>query len=44
MLIVKSGSQTLAALGVNAWWGPFIPAVLVILFFRWLARPSGRQP
>lgn len=44
MLIVKSGSQTLAALGVDAWWGPFIPAVLVILFFRWLARPSRRQP
>ena len=38
MLMVRGGTATLAAVGVNAWWGPFIPAVLVILFFRWLAR------
>jgi membrane-associated protein len=38
MLFVKSGSSTLSAFGLNAWWGPFIPALLVVLFFRWLAR------
>jgi membrane protein DedA with SNARE-associated domain len=38
MLFVKSGSSTLAAFGLNAWWGPFIPAIFVILFFRWLSR------
>jgi len=39
MLFVKLGSNTLSAFGLNAWWGPLIPAVLVILFFRWLSRP-----
>jgi membrane protein DedA with SNARE-associated domain len=40
MLFVKLGSSTLNAFGLNAWWGPLIPAVLVILFFRWLSRPA----
>ena len=39
MLFVKLGSNTLSAFGVNARWGPLIPAVFVVLFFRWLARP-----
>ena len=39
MLFVRLGASTLTAVGLNAWWGPLIPAVLVILFFRWLARP-----
>ena len=38
MLLVRGGTATLAWFGVNGWWGPFIPAALVILFFRWLAR------
>jgi len=38
MLLVRGGAATLALVGVNAWWGPFIPAVLVILFFRWLGK------
>jgi membrane protein DedA with SNARE-associated domain len=42
MAFVKGGSSTLSAFGLNAWWGPFVPAVLVILFFRWLSRPTGR--
>ena len=36
LLFVKGGSTTLNAFGLNAWWGPFIPALLVIVFFRWL--------
>jgi undecaprenyl-diphosphatase len=40
MLLIKGGSQTLVAFGLNAWWGPFIPAVLIVLFFRWLSRPT----
>ncbi len=40
MLFVKVGSRTLNAFGLQAWWGPFIPAVLLILFFVWLGRPS----
>ena len=40
MAFVKGGSSTLVAFGLNAWWGPFIPAVMIILFFRWLSRPK----
>ena len=40
MLLVKLGSRTLNAFGLNAWWGPFIPAALLIVFFVWLSRPS----
>ena len=40
MAFVKFGSTTLSAFGLNHWWGPFIPAAMVILFFRWLGRPS----
>ena len=42
MAFVKGGSSTLSAFGLNTWWGPFIPALLVILFFRWLSsRPEN---
>jgi membrane protein DedA with SNARE-associated domain len=40
MLLVRGGSRTLSAFGLDAWWGPFIPAMIIILFFRWLSRPS----
>jgi len=43
MAFVKGGSTTLGAFGLNYWWGPFIPAILVVLFFRWLARPAGKR-
>lgn len=39
MLFVKTGSRTLSAFGLTAWWGPLIPAAIVIVFFRWLGRP-----
>src|SRR5437667_371083 len=41
MGLVKGGATTLDAFGVSAWWGPFIPAIIIILFFRWLSRPRG---
>jgi len=42
MAFVKGGSSTLSAFGLNTWWGPFVPALLVILFFRWLgSRPAA---
>ena len=40
MAFVKGGASTLNAFGLDVWWGPFIPAVLIILFFRWLSRPK----
>jgi hypothetical protein len=41
MSFVKGRSSTLSAFGLTAWWGPFLPAIPVIVFFRWL---SSRQP
>ena len=43
MAFVKGGSTTLGRFGVTSWWGPFIPAAIIILFFRWLGRPSRRR-
>ena len=43
MLFVKLGSNALSAFGLSAWWGPLIPAVLVILFFRWLSLPHRKN-
>jgi membrane protein DedA with SNARE-associated domain len=43
MLFVKTGSRTLTAFGLTAWWGPLIPAVIVILFFQWLGRPRKKK-
>jgi membrane protein DedA with SNARE-associated domain len=40
MAFVKGGSSTLNAFGLRAWWGPFVPAALVVAFFRWLSRPA----
>ena len=40
MALVKWSSSTLNALGLNAWWGPLVPAMIVILFFRWLSSPT----
>jgi undecaprenyl-diphosphatase len=42
MLLVYGGSRALSVFGLKAWWVPFIPAAIVILFFRWLSRPSRR--
>jgi membrane protein DedA with SNARE-associated domain len=39
MAFVKTGSTTLTAFGLDTWWGPFIPALGIVLFFRWLSRP-----
>jgi membrane protein DedA with SNARE-associated domain len=42
MLLVRGGSSTLVAFGLDRWWGPFVPAVIVIVFFRWLGRPRRK--
>jgi membrane protein DedA with SNARE-associated domain len=42
MLFVKGGATTLSAFGLNAWWGPFLPAVLLIAFVAWVSRPSRK--
>jgi len=43
MGFVKGGSRTLNAFGLDVWWGPFIPALIIILFFRWLSRPRRQR-
>ncbi len=44
MLFVKTGATTLSAFGLSSWWGPFIPAVIVIVFFRWLGSSGTSRP
>jgi membrane protein DedA with SNARE-associated domain len=45
-MIAKLGPSSLSALGLKTWWAPAIPAVIVVLFFRWLSRagPQGDPP
>lgn len=40
MAFVAAGASTLNAFGLSHWWGPLIPAAMVVLFFRWLSRPG----
>jgi membrane protein DedA with SNARE-associated domain len=42
-VIVRVGPGALSAVGLNAWWSPAVPAVLVFLFFRWLSLPKRRS-
>ncbi len=39
LVVVKIGPGVLSAIGLKGWWGTLVPAVLVLLFFRWLGRP-----
>ena len=39
-IITKGGPDALSAFGLRGWWGPLVPAALVLIFFRWLGRPS----
>ena len=43
LVVVKLGPDAMNALGLKGWWGALVPAVLVLLFFRWLGRPRKRQ-
>jgi membrane protein DedA with SNARE-associated domain len=36
--IIWLGPASLRAFGLKAWWTPIIPAVLLVLFFRWLGK------
>ena len=40
LVIIKIGPGALNMLGLDVWWAPAIPALLVFLFFRWLSRPK----
>src|SRR5437588_9505865 len=43
IVIAKLGPNTLSAFGLRGWWGPLVPAVLVLIFFRWLGRPPRHK-
>jgi membrane protein DedA with SNARE-associated domain len=41
-VIMYLGPSSLKELGIHAWWAPAIPAVLIILFFRWLGKTDTK--
>ena len=45
LIILQLGPTSLSAFGLKAWWTPAIPAVIIIVFFRWLSKvgPQGDQ-
>lgn len=38
MAFVAGGSSALGSFGLKYWWGPFVPALLVVAFFKWIGR------
>jgi len=43
LVIYWIGPKSFSALGIKAWWAPIIPAVIVVLFFRWLSKAEPRE-
>lgn len=43
LVVTKLGPSAMEKVGLKGWWGPIIPALLVLLFFNWLGRPR-RKP
>lgn len=41
-VVVWGGPRGMQWIGLEGWWGVLIPAVLVVIFFRWLGRASTR--
>jgi membrane protein DedA with SNARE-associated domain len=42
LVVIRIGPDVLTAFGLKGWWGPLIPAAMVLLFFRWLGRGPRR--
>jgi membrane protein DedA with SNARE-associated domain len=42
LVVTKLGPSAMQRIGLTGWWGPIIPAILVVLFFNWLGRPRKR--
>src|SRR5262245_27986498 len=38
--VTRVGPVSLASLGLDAWWAPFLPPALIVAFFYWLGRCS----
>ena len=43
LVVTKLGPSAMEHLGLTAWWGPIIPALLVVIFFNWLGRPRKKK-
>jgi membrane protein DedA with SNARE-associated domain len=43
LVVIKIGPNAMKALGLEGWWGALVPAVLVLVFLRWLGRPRKRK-
>jgi membrane protein DedA with SNARE-associated domain len=43
LIVTKLGPSAMERIGLKAWWGPIIPALLVLIFFNWLGRPKRRK-
>jgi len=44
LVVTKLGPSAMEKIGLKGWWGPIIPAVLVVIFFNWLGRPKKKKP
>src|SRR5262252_519729 len=42
LVVTKLGKDAMEKVGLKGWWGPIIPAVLVLIFFNWLGRPRKK--
>ena len=42
LVVTKLGPNAMRAIGLEGWKGAIVPAVLVIVFFRWLGRPPRK--
>jgi membrane protein DedA with SNARE-associated domain len=40
LVVTRLGPASLGRLGINAWWTPIVPAVLIIILFQWVLRKS----
>jgi len=43
LVVTKLGPSAMERMGLKAWWGPIIPALLVLIFFNWLGRPRKKR-
>ena len=43
LVVTKLGPSAMERVGLKGWWGPIIPAILVLIFLNWIGRPRKRS-
>ena len=43
LVVTKLGPSAMERIGLRGWWGPIIPALMVLVFFNWLGRPRRKK-